>query len=360
MKKVLLFSILIFSLLLTACSSTTSSEPPNLNGIWVSSENSDDGTAWIEAQIQNNIINIWFVGDDGETDSLYWHGSFKNPETAETPYIFTSDAINDSSTSGLNITLSSESSKEFTYDNDQITFDMTMLGVTKTIHLKKESDLEATDPYLKVGDANDYVEVSEVTVVPYQGYDSTEYAVYYKFTNTSDQNIEINSADVAYFDSNNVQLGTTNTYFAPSLLKPGETGYGGTNYVNNDKTFPTEGVTATVSLSTAFSDGYTIFDVVDAEVVELDYTQSTIDTYQGISVTVENVSGDEEETPDVTCGLLDSEGNLIGVAYSLINNESLGPNMKGIIQANQVIFKEGMTFDNVVKLDARVKLQSFF
>lgn len=108
-------------------------QPPDLTGEWkqVNSESEDSYQA---ATITGDTIVINWVSTDSK--ALYWAGSFTAPTTDDEPYTW--DSENDHEQTDTAIMASSDDTKTFTYEDGQISYDASMMGVTKTIRLEKE------------------------------------------------------------------------------------------------------------------------------------------------------------------------------------------------------------------------------
>lgn len=102
-----------------ACSSGSASTP-SPNGTYKA-----DG---FEATVSDNSIQINLVDNDNST--LYWKGTF--PATGEN---VTSDG--DVEAMSQSILGSQDKTKTFVVDGDKITFKISMMGNTRTVHLKK-------------------------------------------------------------------------------------------------------------------------------------------------------------------------------------------------------------------------------
>jgi hypothetical protein len=94
--------------------------PVSLNGEWVDEI--------FVAVISNDSIVINIV--DEETSSLYWKGTF-SAEGKDVTSVADRDAL-DASMLG-----SQDDEKVFTIKDDTISFDFTMMGTTKAVHLKQ-------------------------------------------------------------------------------------------------------------------------------------------------------------------------------------------------------------------------------
>lgn len=147
MKKLLtLFLALALILTLFGCGSTNEEQnteqaeqeivqAPDLSGNWTQA-NKNSETSYQTAVIENNTITIYWVDTETDTKALYWAGTFVAPTTADEPYTW--DSENDTSQTSSAILASSDSTKTFTYQNEQISYDVTALGVTQTVKLEKD------------------------------------------------------------------------------------------------------------------------------------------------------------------------------------------------------------------------------
>lgn len=148
MKRRILALLLaaLFAVALCACGGTPSdgeggqadpATPPDLTGEWA-----DAGENPLQkATITSDTITIWWSTDD--VDALYWQGTFTAPTTADEPYTFTSN--NDKDATGMALLASGDDTKEFTYENGQLSYPVSFQGVDMTIHLKKTADAAPTD-----------------------------------------------------------------------------------------------------------------------------------------------------------------------------------------------------------------------
>ena len=70
------------------------------------------------------------------TISLYWTGSFVAPETADEPYTW--ESANDTENTGSALLASGDETKTFTYQDGQISYDVSAMGMTQTVRLEKQ------------------------------------------------------------------------------------------------------------------------------------------------------------------------------------------------------------------------------
>lgn len=155
MKKKILTAMIAAALLamLTACGGTASTstdngsaqntasqkaeekQPADLTGDWKQVNSSSDDS-YQQATISGDTIEIYWVSDGGDTKSLYWAGSFEAPTTADEPYSWESKNDHDKTDSAL--MASSDDTKKFTYEKNQISYEASAMGTTTTIRLEKQ------------------------------------------------------------------------------------------------------------------------------------------------------------------------------------------------------------------------------
>lgn len=109
-------------------------EPVSLVGEWKQT-NSDDPERWQKATVAADTIEVFWVADSGDTQALYWAGSVEVPTEGDS---FTFDSVNDTAKTKNAILASGDETKTFTYDNGELSYDVTVQGVTKTVRLAME------------------------------------------------------------------------------------------------------------------------------------------------------------------------------------------------------------------------------
>lgn len=116
--------------------------PVDLTGEWkMSNAKSDD--ADMVATITEDSISVSFVV---EGDSyLYWSGSYVAPTEAGDTYKWTSEADGEAASALMG---SSEETKDFSYNNGTLSFDVTIDGETATVEMEKSAEApgEETEP----------------------------------------------------------------------------------------------------------------------------------------------------------------------------------------------------------------------
>lgn len=110
------------------------SEPLDLTGDWKQADGTDD--AWMAATIKGKTITVNWVSDSGDTESLYWKGTYKAPTDDADSYEWTSKG--DTKAMAKSLMASSDSEKEFAYKDGQLTYKASALGTTKTIRMNRE------------------------------------------------------------------------------------------------------------------------------------------------------------------------------------------------------------------------------
>lgn len=140
MKKILCIALCALTVFaLAACDSKAGGtdkdegkQPPVLTGTWKQT-NSESDDSYQEATITDSTIEVYWVADD--TKALYWAGSFTAPTKADEPYTW--DSANDTEKTSSALLASGDATKTFTYKDGTLSYEVTAMGVTKTVTMKK-------------------------------------------------------------------------------------------------------------------------------------------------------------------------------------------------------------------------------
>lgn len=139
---------IIFLLMLTGCGASTnntatdepsaSTEATNeiidLTGEWV--QVNADASMTHTAVITDNEIEIYWNDEENDTKMLYWAGSFEPLTDSKNKYEW--DSVNNTEKTGSALLASPDETKHFTYDNGQLSYEASAMGVTKTVKLIKK------------------------------------------------------------------------------------------------------------------------------------------------------------------------------------------------------------------------------
>ena len=107
----------------------------DLTGAW-KQDNSNSEDSYQQATITADTITIDWVSDGGDTTSIYWVGTYQAPTTATEPYVWTSQR--DAAATDSALMASTDDTKEFTFQDDTISYKLSALGTTITAKLKKK------------------------------------------------------------------------------------------------------------------------------------------------------------------------------------------------------------------------------
>ena len=138
-----LLTFLIIVLSFTGCSNQEAvneetNEPLVLTGNWEQEDMNPDG--YQAGYITDDLIEIYWISDGGNTTNLYWSGSYEAP-TAESGDTYSWVSKNDTTRTYNSIFASSDDEKQFTYSDGKLSYEVTALGATSTISLvKSEND----------------------------------------------------------------------------------------------------------------------------------------------------------------------------------------------------------------------------
>lgn len=110
-------------------------EPVDLTGEWMQ-KNSGDAQSYQAATIADGVISIDWVNDEDQSRAVYWVGTYEAPADAATSFSW--DSVNDHSKTESALLASSDETKTFTYVDGVLSYDVTAMGVTKTVELEKK------------------------------------------------------------------------------------------------------------------------------------------------------------------------------------------------------------------------------
>lgn len=136
MKKKVIIALAVLAVFCVALCGCTK-EPPDLSGTW-KQVNSNSDEVWQEATIDSSAgtITIYYVMNSGDTRTLYWAGTFTAPTNADEPYKWTS--TKDAAQTDKSLLGSQDATKDFTYENNQIVYNSSLMGVDSTNRLEKQ------------------------------------------------------------------------------------------------------------------------------------------------------------------------------------------------------------------------------
>ena len=164
MRKLLSSLVLISAFTLTSCSDSSSDKPKedgsinstsdaqadakSVIGTWKQEDSaSEDG--WMEASITDDVITIEWVMDNGENRMIYWIGTF-DAQAAASGETVSSNRDTVATASEWMAALSDK--KDFSIEDDTLTFQVAIEDKEFTTHMKKVKDDPTTVKELKSTD----------------------------------------------------------------------------------------------------------------------------------------------------------------------------------------------------------------
>lgn len=107
-----------------------SSGPVVMTGTWTQTSGISDIT--MTATITNDRIDVKM--DTGDTSGDYWVGSFKSSNRSTS---FTVQSTADTSAMEFDILASQDANKTFTYNDGDLSFPMSIMGVSTIVHMTR-------------------------------------------------------------------------------------------------------------------------------------------------------------------------------------------------------------------------------
>ncbi len=98
--------------------------------------NSNSADSYQAASISGDVITVNWVNKADSTTALYWVGTYEAPtEAVET---FTWMSAGDVAQMETGLLASGDDSKEFTYEDGKLKYELTAMGVTMTVEMEKQ------------------------------------------------------------------------------------------------------------------------------------------------------------------------------------------------------------------------------
>ncbi|MBO7405787.1 MAG: hypothetical protein J6V24_12560, partial [Clostridia bacterium] len=105
--------------------------PEKFDGAYLDRDLDPDGT-YIGAYISDDVIEIYWISEHGESMILYWVGSFEQPNGRDD---YTFDSVRDKEKTQFALFASPDDTKQIAVKGGEISFSGAMLGVVFTVHL---------------------------------------------------------------------------------------------------------------------------------------------------------------------------------------------------------------------------------
>ena len=329
-------------------------KPTDLTGVWAS-ENKDG--SYQEATITDDSIEINWISDDGATKSVYWSGTYTAPTEFVEEYSWTSDRNKEKTDSAL--LASTDDTKEFTYKNGKISYEVSAMGTTSTVELtqtSKDASETATESETGTSDTTTSDSSSSDTANN-TSKEQASFEVTYKnvsfyrdsisdligqsiveIENTGSSNLYLDFSSYELTAEDGTIIHTTSGSFtpAPQVIEPGEKGYYYEEQLMDDQT-PTEGITITphINASTAKVDNVRL-EVSNTEVYDKD--MGSVDLHGK----VKNTTGAAQTDICVTAVLFNENAEPIGQLSTVLAN-TLQPDEEIGFELEPVFLPEDIT-----------------
>lgn len=137
-------------------------EPLDLTGTWTEEGEHD---TYQEAVITDDTIEINFISDNESSRFLYWSGTYETPSEDINEYVWTSKRNAEKTDTAL--LASPDDTKDFTYKDGKISYEVSMMGTTTTVNLVQTSE-DLPDYYTDTETEIETVDVPEKSTVTYE------------------------------------------------------------------------------------------------------------------------------------------------------------------------------------------------
>ncbi|MGP6173643.1 hypothetical protein [Corynebacterium sp. A21] len=117
----------------SAVAPTPTPKVEDLSGVWVQKGTSGEDN-WMEAVIDQDTISIDWVSGGGDTHAIYWIGTFDSELGGNGASFLSERDIEATAGAWL---ASMDTSKEFSFENGELSFSRSVMGITTTIRMEK-------------------------------------------------------------------------------------------------------------------------------------------------------------------------------------------------------------------------------
>ena len=107
-------------------------EPFSLDGEWVQLNSNAAGTYQV-ATVRGDAIEVFWIGDGGNSRSLYWAGNAATPADADDELSW--ESANSRAKTNGEMLASAADSKTFTFASGELSYEVTAFGETTTVRL---------------------------------------------------------------------------------------------------------------------------------------------------------------------------------------------------------------------------------
>ena len=160
-NKVFAFaSILIISISTLIGCGSKKSETVEIKGTYKQS-NSNSSDSYQVAAIDEDTITVYWYTESDKTLALYWTGTFEGTSDNKA---YSWESKNYHEITDVALLASGDDSKKFSYDKGQISYEVSMMGVTTTVVLEKADGVSASTQKPSASSDSSTGNVSGITV----------------------------------------------------------------------------------------------------------------------------------------------------------------------------------------------------
>ena len=163
-------------------------KPLDLTGLWVQKGKSETETHMVATIREDGKIGVFFIVENDSEPWTYWVGTYVAPTDDSKEYSWTSE----STYGGTGFLASSDSTKEFKYKGEKITYPVTIDGETTTVELVRGEWDTSPIPESAFGSVNSATtEVKDIEIKESEWYVDGDYLHYYVVLHNPNEEIAV-------------------------------------------------------------------------------------------------------------------------------------------------------------------------
>ena len=290
-------------------------EPLDLTGLWVQPE--PEATRMVAEIRDDGKIGIFFITDDDVANPwVYWIGTYDGSDATGTEYSWTSK----NTFAGTSMFASTADTKDFTYENESLKFELTIQGKTGEITLVRgdwDNSVISDEVYAEPLSDEDVAaaQSGEVLELTNTGWivDGDYLDYYLTLHNNSDNTIvELPTIRITARDKDNILLGTTDQTL--SVIYPGQ------DFIYGSQAFSVDEIPETVEFEIQPPNDYNLKRADSAsEYVPMEVINSALRSDKFVGEISNSNSYNIDMAYVVVLGK-DSDGTIIKVEGTFVNN----------------------------------------
>ena len=289
--------------------------PLDLTGLWIQGNKKESETRMVATIRDDGKIGVFFILEDDPEPWTYWVGTYDAPEEDTDKYSWTSQ----NTYGGNGLLASTAETKDFTYESDSLTYEVTIDGETNNVTLVRGEWDTSSIPdsaFESVNAAS--TDVKDLEIKDSGWYVDGDYLKYFIVIHNPNDEIavEFPSFRITARDSDNIVMGTEDQTL--SIIYPGQDFYYGS------QAFSVDGVPDTVDFEMLSPEEYNLKNAsVMDEFKQLEVINTAVREEKFVGE-ISNPNDYDIDSAIIVVVCKDSSGNVVYVDSTFVDDVASG------------------------------------